>query len=121
MARFAGSSDLPVLVYDMRKPSMPFYTGRQVIQPSSEQRLDMTLRHCTHGAYILSKSKRSQYFRELPGCKIILAEGKFILVAYSPVPKENDAGNQLVEAPHGRPDDPVDTSSPVFQRSTGRP
>lgn len=84
MARFAGTSDLPVLVYDMRKPSMPFYVGRQVMQPSSEERLANTLRHCTHGAYVLSKAKRAQYFRELPGCKIILAEGKFILVAYAP-------------------------------------
>ena len=118
MARFAGSSDLPILVYDMRKPSMPFYTGRQVIQPSSEERLHMTLRHCTHGAYILSKAKRSQYFREFPGCKIILAEGKFILVAYSPVSSQNYAGTLLLGTAHGRPENTPGMPDPVL---TGRP
>ncbi|MBX9688857.1 MAG: glycosyltransferase family 39 protein [Candidatus Obscuribacterales bacterium] len=83
MARFAACSDLPILVYDMRKPSMPFYTRRQVIQPSSEEQLLATLK-TSKGAYILSKSKRSDYFRHVPGCHIQMAEGKFILVQYRP-------------------------------------
>lgn len=91
MARFAAGSDLPIIVYDMRKPSMPFYTHRQVIQPSSPDQLKSLLADCQRGAYILSKSKQAQFFRELPGCFIQCAEGRFVLVRYlaKPSKKEN--------------------------------
>lgn len=90
MAAYAGASSLPVFVYDMRKPSMPFYAKRQVIQPSSPEELLARLQ-ASKGAYILSKSKRAQFFRELPNCKVLYAEGKFILVRYNPGIKP-DAG-----------------------------
>jgi len=83
MARFAGQSALPVVVFDMRKPSMPFYAERRVEQPGSEEQLKTFLKS-TKGAYILSKAKRNQYFRDLPGCKVQLSEGKFVLVRYAP-------------------------------------
>jgi 4-amino-4-deoxy-L-arabinose transferase-like glycosyltransferase len=85
MARFAGESALPVLVYDMRKPSLPFYAGRQVIQPSTSEQLRAFLK-ASPGAYILSKNKQVQFFRDLPGCKVQFSEGKFILVRYSGEP-----------------------------------
>ncbi|MBX9725020.1 MAG: hypothetical protein K2X81_26695, partial [Candidatus Obscuribacterales bacterium] len=83
MARYAAGSDLPILVYDMRKPSVPFYTHRQVIQPSTPEQLESFLKS-SKGAYVLSKSKRNKFFRDLNGCKVLYAEGKFILVRYSP-------------------------------------
>jgi hypothetical protein len=67
----------------MRKPSMPFYAGRRVVQPGSEEQLKAFLKS-TKGAYVLSKAKRNQYFRDLPGCKVQLSEGKFVLVRYAP-------------------------------------
>lgn len=81
MAQYAAVSDLPILVYDMRKPSIPFYTHRQVIQPSNPEQL-MEQLNKSKGAYILSKMKKRDFFREIPGCRIQHAEGKFILVRY---------------------------------------
>lgn len=83
MARYAGQSHMPILVYDMRKPSMPFYTGRRVEQPANPEQLVAMLSQ-TKGAYILSKLKKKQFFRDLKGCRILHAEGRFILVRYSP-------------------------------------
>lgn len=95
MARYAAVSDLPILVYDMRKPSMPFYTGRRVEQPSNPDQLVAMLAE-SKGAYILSKIKKKQFFRDLKGCRIQHAEGRFILVRYTPPEKapSND-NNQL--------------------------
>ncbi len=82
MARFAGSSSLPVLVFDMRKPSMPFYTGRQVIQPSSQDAVKEFLASdkAVNGAYVLTKTKQKEFFENLPGCKVVCSQGKFLLV-----------------------------------------
>ena len=82
MARYAAVSDLPILVYDMRKPSIPFYAHRQVTQPSNPEQLAETLSK-TNAAYILSKKKKVDFFRDFPGCKVLYAEGHFILVRYS--------------------------------------
>ena len=96
MARYAGQSDLPILVYDMRKPSMPFYTGRRVEQPGNPDQLVAMLAE-SKGAYVLSKIKKKQFFRDLKGCHIQHAEGRFILVRYTPpqaAPAPND-NNQM--------------------------
>ena len=86
MARYAGSSDLPILVFDMRKPSMPFYTGRKVIQPGSREALIAFLKspEGAKGAYILTKSKQNDFFRAQEGCKLQYSQGKFVLVRYVP-------------------------------------
>lgn len=86
MAQYAAVSDLPIFVYDMRKPSIPFYTRRKVVQPGSPDELKVHLEKSVRGAYILTKSKQSQFFRELAGCKIQYAEGKFLLVRYAAPP-----------------------------------
>ncbi len=86
MARYAAGCQLPLLVYDMRKPSMPFYAHKQVIQPGSEDELKSFLKG-SKGAYILSKTKRNQFFRDLPGCKIHYSKGKFVLVRYFAEPE----------------------------------
>lgn len=96
MAAFAGASDLPLLVYDMRKPSMPFYARRKVIQPSSAEELSKVLLQ-TRGAYILSKSKQTQFFRDLANCKVLYAEGKFILVYYK-APELPTLSSEVAEA-----------------------
>jgi 4-amino-4-deoxy-L-arabinose transferase-like glycosyltransferase len=94
MAEYAGKSTLPVLVFDMRKPSMPFYAGRQVIQPGSPGELKEVL-SASRGAYILSKTKRLQFFRDLPGCKVQYSEGKFVLVRYSPPGECQKSGSKF--------------------------
>lgn len=91
MARFASVSELPIYVYDMRKPSVPFYTKRQVTQPSTSAQLIELLKNSKNGAYILSKTKQTQFFRDLPDCKIQLAEGRFILVRYAPRIESHEA------------------------------
>lgn len=95
MARYAALSDLPILVYDMRKPSIPFYTHRRVEQPSNPDQLVAMLSQ-SKGAYILSKIKKKQFFRDLKGCRVQYAEGRFILVRYTPPePAPANDNNQL--------------------------
>src|SRR4030095_14675552 len=86
LARFAAASGWPVLVFDLRKPGVPFYTGRQGIQPQGEEGLSAKLSELKE-AYILTKAKRRSFFEDLPGCRITAAEGQFLLVEWRQRPQ----------------------------------
>ncbi len=81
MAQYAAVSDTPVYVFDMRKPSVPFYTRRRVLQPSSQAELLSQLEQNSR-AYILTKSKTRKFIESIAGCKVIRQEGSFLLAAY---------------------------------------
>lgn len=82
MAEYASLSGLPLIVFDMRKPGIPFYARRKVIQPGGETPLIEELsRH--ERAYVLTKAKRRGYFASMPGARIVRVDGAFILVAWS--------------------------------------
>lgn len=79
--RYAGSSNDPIYVFDIRKPGVPFYTRRKVIQPAHwAMMVDMLQKD--EQAYILSKVSNGQHFLKLPGCKIVARDGSFILVRW---------------------------------------
>lgn len=77
-ARFAGISKWPVFVYHMRKPSVTFYARRQVVIPLGDE-LEQALQQ-TNGAYIISKKKELDYLLTLPRCKLVSANGLYVLV-----------------------------------------
>lgn len=81
MARYAALSNETIFVYDMRKPSAPFYTRRVVIQPSTPDQLVAALQSKKR-AQILTKTKTREFIESIPGCKVIRQEGSFILAAY---------------------------------------
>lgn len=81
MAEYTGKSKLPIIVYGMRKPSMPFYAKRPVLLPGNPQVLTDELgRHPS--AYILTRSREEEFFRAIPGCKILTHHGRYMLVMY---------------------------------------
>jgi 4-amino-4-deoxy-L-arabinose transferase-like glycosyltransferase len=80
-ANYARQSNWPIFVFDMRKPSIPFYCLRQVNQPSSRETLVESLK-AIPSAYILTKANNKEYFATLPNCKILNAERNYILVAW---------------------------------------
>jgi 4-amino-4-deoxy-L-arabinose transferase-like glycosyltransferase len=82
-ARFAGQSKWPIIVFHMRKPSMPFYAGRQVKLPYDEAGLIRMLGE-TDGAYILAKADRQHFLESMPNCRVVARDGRFILVAQRP-------------------------------------
>lgn len=81
MARFASLSGQPIFVYDMRKPSVPFYTRRQVVQPSNPAELKAAL-EASGQAYVLTKKKTRSFIESIKGCKVVQQEGAFLLAAY---------------------------------------
>lgn len=81
MSRFASLSGQPIFVYDMRKPSVPFYTRRKVVQPSTPQELVSALER-SGAAYILTKKKTRPFIESIKGCKVVRQEGSFLLVTY---------------------------------------
>ncbi|MBY0546335.1 MAG: glycosyltransferase family 39 protein [Candidatus Obscuribacterales bacterium] len=81
MARFASLSTQPIFVYDMRKPSVPFYTRRKIVQPSSPAELQAAL-EASGQAYVLTKKKTRGFIESIKGCKVVREEGAFLLAAY---------------------------------------
>ncbi len=87
-ARFAALSQWPIFVFNMRKPSVPFYAQRQVQLPADEADLIRALGK-TNGAYIIGKTKDLSFLESLPNCRLIARDGKFILVSQQAVSETN--------------------------------
>jgi 4-amino-4-deoxy-L-arabinose transferase-like glycosyltransferase len=81
LAAYAAQSGWPIVVFDMRKPAVPFYAHKHVIQPPSEEALKTALRDLPH-ACIITKSKRQALFDSLPGSRTATREGQFMLVEW---------------------------------------
>lgn len=81
LARYAALSNDTIFVYDMRKPSVPFYTRRKIVQPSSPDQLVAALNESKR-AYILTKSKTRKFIESISGCRVVRQEGSFLLAAY---------------------------------------
>lgn len=81
LSAYAALSGWPVVVFDMRKPGVPFYAHKHVIQPPSDEALETVLKQLPH-ACVLTKSKRQGLFDSLPGFRIVTREGQFMLVEW---------------------------------------
>ena len=80
-AQFAANSDLPIVVYDLRKPSIPFYAKHRVESPKSLDEVNAFL-SATPKAYILTMAKNEDQFAAL-GCKTIAHSGKILFASWT--------------------------------------
>ncbi len=79
---FAGQSKDPILVFDMRKPGVPFYALRQVENVTGLDALNARLKQVPQ-AYILTKTNKLAALKELPGMKVIASEGDYAMVQFA--------------------------------------
>lgn len=80
-ARFAGQSSDPLIVFDMRKPGVPFYALKQVENIGNFDLLTIRLKQVPQ-AYILVKVKNMPLFKDMAGIKTVDSEGDFALLRY---------------------------------------
>ena len=82
-SRFAALSPWPIIVYHMRKPSVPFYAHRQVVIPHNSEEFEKAIR-TTNGAYVLGKRADESYLVSMPRCRVIARQGLYVLVCQQP-------------------------------------
>ena len=80
-SRFAGQSKDPLIVFDMRKPGVPFYALKQVENITGMEDLDARLKQVPQ-AYILLRVKKLPVFSERKDVRIIAQEGDFALLQF---------------------------------------
>lgn len=80
-AHFAGQSSDPLIVFDMRKPGVPFYARKQVENINNYDLLTIRLKQVPR-AYILVKVKNMPLFKDMAGIKTVDSEGDFALLRY---------------------------------------
>jgi hypothetical protein len=80
-AQFAGASNWPIVVYQIRKPSVTFYAHRKILLPRSEKELDWILRK-TENAYIIARSRDEKYLRTIAGNKVLNKSGQYLLLSW---------------------------------------
>jgi len=80
-SRFAGQSSDPLIVFDMRKPGVPFYALKQVENINNFDLLTVRLKQVPQ-AYILLKVKNMPLFKDMAGIKTVDSEGDFALLRY---------------------------------------
>lgn len=80
-AHFAGQSTDPLIVFDMRKPGVPFYARKQVENINNFDLLTTRLKQVPQ-AYILVKVKNMPLFKDMAGIKTVDSEGDFALLRY---------------------------------------
>jgi 4-amino-4-deoxy-L-arabinose transferase-like glycosyltransferase len=81
-ANFAGQSADPLIVFDMRKPGVPFYARKQVENITNFDLLTIRLKQVPQ-AYILVKVRNMPLFKGTAGIKTVDSEGDFALLRYS--------------------------------------
>ncbi|HEY9871069.1 MAG TPA: hypothetical protein V6D08_18025, partial [Candidatus Obscuribacterales bacterium] len=84
----------PIVVFDMRKPGVPFYAHKHVLQPPSEAALKSVLTDLPH-ACVITKYKRQALFDSLPGSRTATREGQFMLVEWRAPSKRRTGANGL--------------------------
>ena len=80
-AHYAGQSSDPLIVFDMRKPGVPFYARKQVENITNFDLLTIRLKQVPQ-AYILVKVKNMPLFKDMAGIKTVDSEGDFALLRY---------------------------------------
>lgn len=78
-SRFAGLSKEPIIVFDMRKPGVPFYALRQVENINGFWPLKKRLAQIP-SAYILCRATSLPALKSLNGVKVLASQGDFAMV-----------------------------------------
>jgi hypothetical protein len=84
LSRYAGESKLPIIVYEMRKPGVPFYARRKVENINGQDVLKARLSGLKE-AYVLTKAKQVSSVTALAGTKLQCQDGDFALLYYGPL------------------------------------
>ncbi len=77
-ARRAASSGCPIVVYDLRKPAVPFYARRQVLEPGDQQQLRHMLAEVGR-AMVISKAANASLLSSLEHMRVVSVKGRFLL------------------------------------------
>jgi len=80
-AHFAGQSDLPVIVFDMRKPGVPFYALRRVENINGGDELRQRLAQIP-SAYILTTVNKLEFLQTLRNARVVSRGGDYALVHF---------------------------------------
>jgi 4-amino-4-deoxy-L-arabinose transferase-like glycosyltransferase len=80
-AQFAAQSKDSIVVFDLRKPGIPFYTKRQVVQPLDRGQLDQFLKSVDR-AYVITKAKNIGLLESAGGFTSIASDNKFALLLW---------------------------------------
>ncbi|MBS1990951.1 MAG: glycosyltransferase family 39 protein [Cyanobacteria bacterium SZAS LIN-3] len=81
-ARFAGQSDLPIIIFDMRKPGVPFYALRKVENINGGDELKQRLSQLP-SAYILTRVNKLDFLSAIQKTRIVSRKGDYALLQYS--------------------------------------
>lgn len=88
--RADNAGRIPIIVFDMRKPGVPFYTRRKVENINEGHNLQARLKQLNR-AYILAKIKKRDFLLTVDGVKLLRAEGDFGLFSFGRDPVPPDA------------------------------
>ena len=80
-AHEAGQSQLPIIVFDMRKPGVPFYALRKVENINGGDELKQRLSQIP-AAYILTRTNKLEFLATVQNTKVVKQEGDFALVQF---------------------------------------
>lgn len=80
-AQYAARSTDSIIVFDLRKPGIPFYTRRQVVQPPDRSALDNFLR-TVNRAYLITKTKNIPSLESAGGFTVVASDNKFALLLW---------------------------------------
>ncbi len=84
-AQYAARSTDSIVVFDLRKPGIPFYTKRQVVQPADCPALDSFLK-TVNRAYVITKTKNLPALESAGGFTVVASDNKFALLLWQPKP-----------------------------------
>jgi len=80
-AHFVGQCDLPIIVFDMRKPGVPFYALRRVENINGGDELKERLSRVP-AAYILTSINKLAFLQTLREAKVVSRSGDYALVHF---------------------------------------
>jgi 4-amino-4-deoxy-L-arabinose transferase-like glycosyltransferase len=79
LAQYCALTGEPIFVFDLRKPSVPFYSHCQVIEPGSQEDIAQRLPFYPR-AYIITKPRGRDFLLKTPGSKLVVERGPFVLM-----------------------------------------
>lgn len=82
LAQYCALTGEPIFVFDLRKPSVPFYSHCQVIEPGSQEDIAQRLPSIPR-AYIITKPRGRDFLLKMPGSKLVVEQGPFVLMHWS--------------------------------------
>lgn len=77
-------SQMPFILFDVRKPGIPFYTKRKVMQPADRTELD-TILMATREALVITQIRDLKQLEQVPGLTTLEKDARFALLRWKRV------------------------------------